>query len=191
MRQYNPAWFFALLLAFSAVAVLVLWLSADRLKEHRDALIVIKDAVSILGVVAVIAAALGFLSQELERRRAHALTRVQLSLQLMSRYYEDSLFDELRPALWSGTELPRALIGRLRVDELRFLNYLEGVAIAVEEGVIDMQLVDRMLGTPIRQLTKHPLLGPFCLSASRSYEGIRYLSERLGSSQATPTREQV
>lgn len=144
---------------------------------------------SILGVIAVASGALTFLSQERERQRARAYDRVRLSLDLMARYYEDEKFDDLRPALWAGADLPRAPMGGLRTDELRFLNYLEGIAIAVQEGAIDISLVRRMLGTPIRQLSEHPQLGTFCLDSRRSYEGIRYLVAQLGYKPASVSKD--
>ncbi|MCG7400563.1 DUF4760 domain-containing protein [Caballeronia zhejiangensis] len=176
MRIKTLVW---VLVTVPLTLILALAFSSGWLAAHKTNVTAIKDAVSILGIVAAVCAALGFLTGEIERKRVHALDRVKLSLELMGRYYDDSAFDELRPSLRSGSELPRPSLGSLRVDEIRFLNYLEGVSIAVEQGALSMHLVQRMLGTPIRQLVGHPFLGSFCMDEKRSYEGIRFLAKQL------------
>jgi len=98
----------------------------------------------------------------------------------MTKYYDDSEFDDLRHRLWSRSVGDRSSGNQLSRPEIRLLNFFEALGIAVQQGVLDAHLVGRMLGAPLRQLAENPFLGPYAGSPKNSYEGIRELWTKLG-----------
>jgi hypothetical protein len=154
------------------------WLSA-----HKDVLAAAASLASSLGFISIAVALWSAIGQQRETRRTRVFERTKLSLDLMSRFYDDPEFDELRQSLWSAEPSERGSANPLTRAEIRLLNYFEGIALAVHKGALDLCSVRRMLGCPLRQLADNPYLGPFIRDPKNSYEGIRELWSRLGISE--------
>lgn len=150
------------------------------LAQNKDALAAAASLVSIFGIFSIIIALWSFIGQQLETKRARAFERTKLSLELMSRYYDDPEFDELRHRLWARKPGERAQPNLLTRGEIRLLNYFEGLALAVDQQILDAHLVSRMLGAPLRQLAENPFFGPYVSNPRHSYEGIKDLWTKLG-----------
>ena len=133
----------------------------EWLARNKDALAAAASIVSMLGVVSIAVALWNLVGQQRESKRRMAFERTKLSLELMSKYYDDSDFDEIRHLLWTRMGGGRSPEGRLSNADIRLLNYFEAISIAVNQRVLDVHLVSRMLGTPLRQLAENPFFGPF------------------------------
>ncbi len=155
------------------------------LAQNKDAFAAAASLVSILGVLSIVVALWSFIGQQRETKRSRAFERTKLSLELMSQYYNDPEFDELRHRLWARKAGERTQANLLTRGEIRLLNYFEALALAVDQRVLDAHLVSRMLGSPLRQLAENPFLGPYVNNPKHSYEGIRELWATLGISVKT------
>jgi hypothetical protein len=153
---------------------------------NADLIVVAKDLTSVLGLGGLVIAAATFISSERARRESEqanrGLERVKLSIDLMSRFYGSQELEEIRRALREHKPLARPAENprSLRWDEVWVMNFFETLAICVNEGLLDIKLVNKMFGSPILEVAVNPSLRQLVYDEEaervHSYEGyIRVL----------------
>jgi hypothetical protein len=156
-----------LLIAF----LIVVFALKEFLIANADLIVVAKDLTSVLGLSGLVIVAATFISSERARREREQeneqarqenrkLERVRLSTDLMSRFYGPQELEKIRRALREHEPLRRSA-GHpfsLRWDEVWVMNFFETLAICVEEGLLDIKLVDKMFGSPILEVAVNPSL---------------------------------
>ncbi len=198
----NPRWALrpASLTFLTVVFVLILggllFPLRETLDDNRNILAAAASVATILGVLALVPAFLAYLSNaeiqgeqseenskriaaELEGERLRVqremeLERVRLSVDLLSKFYDNASLDEIRRLLRTPKadyKLPDSPGDDLRDDEVRMMNFFEALSVAVEKEVIDPDLLNRLLGCPIREITIHPVAQRL-MKPEYSYEGF-------------------
>lgn len=146
--------------------VLLASLLKNYLSVAFDALLTLTQ---ITGIFLALSAIMAFL----EYRRKIAFERADMAIHFMLRFFENRALDDFRMALRTGDKDFSAWDdrGRLKSDVRLGMNFLEALAIAVQEGCFDIVLVDKMLGKIICELAKHPI-GEELRDEGFSFEGI-------------------
>ena len=167
----------------------------DVYTRYEQPISVAKDLASIAGLAGIIIAAATFFAGERGRRSNRALERVKLTVDLMSRFYWPEELEEIRRALrqWDKIRLPppKEFPDSMRWDTVWVLNFVETLAIAVDEGLLDVEIVDKMLGSPILEIMKHQDTQCYVLDKNQhiySYEGYAKLHRAIQDIRARKSR---
>ena len=140
-------------------------------------ILVAKDLASVLGLIGLVAAVATYTLNERTRQSNRKLERVKLSIDLMSRFYQPPELEEIRRSLREHKKLtrPPEYPNSLRWDEVWVMNFFESLAISIDEGLLDLKLVNKMVGSPILEVAENPSLLPLVYDATAeqiySYEG--------------------
>jgi len=131
--------------------------------------------VTILGLLLFVLALIEYRARDEQRRFDASRDRAAMSIDLMARFYDDSELGDMRTFLrdQTGYERPPSLrpgYVSLRDDEVRVLNYFEAVAIAYQQGVLDIALINQMLGSPMTEAASHPTMKSLIEGPVFSYE---------------------
>jgi hypothetical protein len=175
-RQYLVEWGVGLIALFILFVLAMAFIFQDQVIAQKDHLQAVSSLVSIFGVFALLFALLQYVSGERERRRTRNVERVRTMVEFMNTFYNAPELAEIKKHLRDQTEYkrpPSAVPGysSLRDDEVQVMNFFETLAFAVEEGVLDIALVYRMLGSPIAEMQRHPTMKQL-LESKFSYEGV-------------------
>jgi hypothetical protein len=164
----------AAILAFVALV----YFARGFLLANADLVTVAKDLATALGLAGAVVAAFAYVTAERQRQGTRTLERVKLTVDLMARFYEPSDLEEIRRSLREHTELSRPANHprSLRWDEVWVMNFFEALAISVDEGFLDIALVNKMLGSPIVEVGVNPNLRPLVYNekARRIYSYERF-----------------
>jgi hypothetical protein len=181
-RSWFAEWGIVLIgIVLFAVFWIVCFINEDPIVNSRGFLQGVSALVSILGFLAVILAIVEYISSERGRRRTRTQETVKMAAEFMSKFYDAPELAEIKQHLREQTNYTRPPSNySLRDDEVRLMNLFETLAIAVERDSLDIELVNRMLGTPLREMRRHPMLKTLLEDPKFSYEGItRVLLPRL------------
>jgi hypothetical protein len=173
---------YATSIIFIGLILLVAFLGAifaakKFLVDNAPLIVVAKDLASVLGLIGLVAAVATYTSSVRARQSNRKLERVKLSIDLMSRFYQPPELEEIRRSLREHKKLtrPPEYPNSLRWDEVWVMNFFESLAISIDEGLLDIKLVNKMFGSPILEVAQNPSLLPLVYDAAAeqiySYEG--------------------
>jgi hypothetical protein len=150
-------------IVFVGCIAVVVFLNVE-FPEVYSALPTFAQGMSVFAVFGVIVAFL-------EYRRKIAFERADMAIQFMLRFYENDKLDDFRKALRDQDEeySARTNDNSMKNEVVLAMNFFEALAIAVEQGCFDLQLVDKMLGAVICELGDHKI-GKELKEAGYSYE---------------------
>ena len=183
MSRFSPIVILLLGVSVIALFILVVISQSSAFASYAEALSAGRDLASIVGLMTIIFAAITYISGEHDKKQQRALERVKLTIDLMSRFYGPQDLEDVRRALREHTALesPAEFPHSLRWDEVWVMNYFETLAIAVDEGLLDIQLVNKMVGSPILEVMANPRMSRLVKDGdvTHSYEGYAKLQEKI------------